>query len=387
MRKKVAVFTSTRADYGILYWLLKDLKSENAISLQLLVSGTHLDIEFGETYRDIEEDGFYINEKIPMLDKNDNKQGVIDSFANGLRGYSDALVRLSPDILVVLGDRYETLAVTQTAYILNVPVLHLHGGEVTEGAYDDGFRHAITKLSYFHCVAALEYQNRVIQLGESPDRVFNTGALGLEHITRSEIIDINILSNNFNFDFTVPYLLVTFHPETLSLHSIKSDIEKIISGLNAFMSLKIVMTYPNVDHGGREIIECLNEYSKNQSTRVLLVKSFGHKFYHSVVKYSEAVIGNSSSGIIEVPSLKVPTVNVGNRQKGRVRARSVIDTDYEIVNIIKSIEKALILKSSFDLSIYENPYGSGHTSKKIIDVIKYQSCNKNKVFYDLEVGL
>jgi UDP-N-acetylglucosamine 2-epimerase (non-hydrolysing) len=387
MHKTVAVFTSTRADYGILFWLLKDLKIDSSIILQLLVSGSHLDVEFGETYHEIEQDGFSIDEKIPMLVNDDSKQGIIKSLSLGIEGYGEALMRLSPDVLIVLGDRYEALAVTQTAYILNIPVLHLHGGEITEGAYDDGFRHAITKLSYFHCVATTEYQKRVIQLGESPERVFNTGSLGLEHITRSDIKDIDTLSTHFKFDFSRPYFVVTFHPETLSENTGIKDIDTLISALNEFKSYNLVITYPNVDHGGREIIQFLNKYAQEQSSRVLLVKSFGHNFYHSVVKHSELVIGNSSSGIIEAPSLNVPTVNVGERQKGRVRANSVVDARLEIRPIKNAIERALHIKSGNDLSIYKNPYGSGNTANKIIDIIKYQPIHQTKSFYDIEVKL
>lgn len=383
MAKTVAVFTSTRADYGILYWLLKDLDQDDEIKCQLLVSGSHLSNEYGATYREIEQDGFQINEKIDISVDDDSQSGMIKSMSLGLTGYSEALLRMKPDIFIILGDRFEALVAAQSAYTLKIPILHLHGGEVTEGAYDDAFRHAITKLSYFHCVACEEYKKRVIQLGESPARVFNTGALGLEHIKRSKIIDIEALSNYFNFDFSQSYILVTYHPETLSSISVIDQITELLLSLDEFDSFNIVMTYPNFDTGSQEIINLISDYERKQKERVLLVKSFGHNYYQSVIKHSQIVVGNSSSGLIEVPSLQIPTVNIGDRQKGRVHGPSVIQSEMNRESIIASIKLGLNFNDG-NKKWFSNPYDDGDSSKKIIDIIKYQKINIPKSFYDIK---
>ncbi|OCH57400.1 UDP-N-acetyl-D-glucosamine 2-epimerase, UDP-hydrolysing, partial [Vibrio cyclitrophicus] len=321
--KKVAVFTGTRAEYGLLFWLLKDIQSDPDLTLQLLVSGMHLSPEFGDTYKHIEKDGFQIDEKIEILLSSDSPVGTAKSMGLGVLGFADALSRLAPDVLVILGDRFEALAAAQTAMILRIPIIHLHGGEITEGAYDDAIRHAITKLSYLHGTSTDEYRNRVIQLGESPERVKNVGAIGLDHLNRGSFMTISELSESLNFDLTGPYFVVTYHPVTLGDESPEDSFQALLDALDEYPNHQIILTYPNADDGGRRIIPMLEAYAAKQPSRVLAIPSLGQIRYLSSVKHAAAVIGNSSSGIIEVPAFDVPTVNIGSRQKGRLAAKSV----------------------------------------------------------------
>ena len=380
------VFTSTRADYGILYPLLKALQGEQKLQLKILTSGTHLSKRFGNTYQEIEKDGFKIDAKVDILSQDNSQYGVVKNLAQAIDKYNDELFRIKPDLLILLGDRYEALAMAQCAYIHHIPVLHLHGGEVTSGAYDDGFRHSITKLSHYHCVANETYRQRVIQLGEAPDRVFNTGALGIDHIKQQPLISNLELSGVFDFDFSTPFFLITYHPETLSRDSPLLGVEALLTALSAYPDIKMVMTYPNVDHGGQDIIDRLKEFSHSNKNRVLLIESLGHRYYHSVVKLSELVIGNSSSGIIEVPALGVPTINIGTRQQGRLRAKSVIDTPLDSVSIKQAIDLGLSAEFRQDKSRYNNPYGDGHASEKIIKIIRKMNPSKMKIFYDIKVS-
>lgn len=380
------MFTSTRADYGILYPLLKSLQGEPELQLKILASGTHLSKRFGNTYQEIETDGFAIDAKVDILFQDNSQYGIVKNLALAIDKYNDQLVRIKPDLLILLGDRYEALAMAQCAYIHHIPVLHLHGGEVTSGAYDDGFRHSITKLSHYHCVANETYRQRVIQLGEAPDRVFNTGALGIDHIKQQPLVSALELSGVFDFDFSTPFFLITYHPETLSGDSPLQAIEALMTVLSVYPDKNMVITYPNVDHGGQIIIDRLKAFSQANNDRVLLVESLGHRYYHSVVKLSELVIGNSSSGIIEVPALGVPTINIGARQQGRLRAKSVIDTPLDSASIKQAIELGLSTEFRQDKSRYNNPYGDGYAAKKIIKIIRTMNPSKMKVFYDIKVS-
>ena len=273
--RKVAVFTGTRAEYGLLYWLLKDLQQDSEIELQLLVSAMHLSPEFGMTYQQIETDGFTITEKVEMLLSSDSAVGTAKSIGLGVLGFADALERMKPDVLVVLGDRFEALAVTQAAMILRIPIAHIHGGETTEGAYDDAIRHAITKLSLLHFTSTEAHRNRVIQLGEHPSRVFNVGAVGLDHLQRSKMFSLAELSASLNFKLEQPYFLVTYHPVTLASEPAKASFENLLKALDAFPQHQIILTYPNADDGGREIIPLLEAYAKQQPSRVLAIPSLG----------------------------------------------------------------------------------------------------------------
>lgn len=381
--RKVAVFTGTRAEYGLLYWLLKDIQADPSLKLQLLVSGTHLSPEFGETYKQIEGDGFVIDEKVEMLLSSDSAIGTAKSIGLGVIGFADALARLMPDVLVILGDRYEALAVAQTAMILRIPVVHLHGGEITEGAYDDAIRHAITKLSYLHGTSTEEYRDRVIQLGESPDRVKNVGAIGLDHLSRASFMSITELSDSLNFPLSSSYFVVTYHPVTLGEESPEESFQAILDALDAFPDYQVILTYPNADDGGRRIIPFLEAYAALRPSRVLAIPSLGQARYLSAVKHASAVIGNSSSGIIEVPSFDVPTVNVGIRQKGRLSARSVIDAEPTVESIASAIKHAVSRAYKEKGEIVFNPYGCGDASGQIIDMIKNMIFAPYKQFFNI----
>jgi len=386
MAKKIAVFTGTRADYGLLYWLLKDIQSDAVLELKLLVSGMHLSPEFGCTYTQIENDGFTIDEKIEILLSSDTSVGVAKSMGLGVLGFTDALDRLKPDALVILGDRFEALAAAQTAMILKIPIIHLHGGEITEGAYDDAIRHSISKLSYLHATATETYRKRVIQLGEHPSRVFNVGAIGLDHLQRSEMLTLAQISDSLNFKLSEPYFLVTYHPVTLAKEDPEDSFKAILNSLDSYPEYQVIMTYPNADDGGRKIIPMLETYAKQNPKRVFAIKSLGQQRYLSTVKYAEAVIGNSSSGIIEVPSFNVPTVDIGMRQKGRLAAKSVLHCQTDKDSIITAINNAINRSYKTKDEIISNPYGAGDASGKVIDMIKSLQSTSIKTFYDISSG-
>ena len=382
-RIKVAVFTGTRAEYGLLYWLLKDINGAKDMQLQLLVSGTHLSPEFGYTVQQIEADGFDIAEKVEMLLSSDSAVGTVKSLGLGIIGYADALERLQPDLVVVLGDRYEALGVAQAAMLMGIPILHLHGGEITEGAYDDAIRHAITKFSFLHAVSTEEYRQRVIQLGEAPDRVKNVGAIGLDHLQRSSLMSRNELSESLDFDLSGDFALVTYHPVTLADEPAEETFKNIIEALDTNSELKVIITYPNADTGGRKIIPIIEQYAAKHAKRVIVVPSLGQRRYLSAVKYATVVIGNSSSGIIEVPSFDVPTVNIGVRQQGRLAANSVIHCEPTAEAIKYALAAALEQKKSGALKAVENPYGKGDACGKIINMIRQSNLSVMKKFHDI----
>ena len=384
---KVAVFTGTRADYGLLYWLLKDIQADSDLTLQLLVSGAHLSSEFGETYRQIEKDGFVIDEKIEILLSSNSAVGVAKSLGLGVIGFADVFSRLSPDIIIILGDRYEALAAAQTAMIMQIPILHLHGGEITEGAYDDALRHAITKLSYLHGTSTEEYRQRVIQLGESPDRVVNVGAIGLDHIQRTVLMSVSELSKSLNFKINNPFFVVTYHSVTLGDEAPEETFYALLDALDCYQSYQVIFTYPNADNGGRLIIPILENYAKKNPDRVIAIPSLGQVRYLSAVKHAAVVIGNSSSGIIESPAFATPTVDVGVRQKGRLAAKSVLNTDPNKKSITTAIAFALSENFKKEGEVIINPYGQGDSSTKIIKMVKDLSFNKCKMFFDIEKKL
>jgi UDP-N-acetylglucosamine 2-epimerase (non-hydrolysing) len=383
--KKICVFTGTRAEYGLLYWLMKDIEKHQELELQIIVSGSHLSPEFGLTYQQIESDGFYINDKVEMLLSSKSAVGTAKSIGLGVLGFADALAKLAPDYLVILGDRYEALAIAQTAMILRIPIAHLNGGEVTEGAYDDAIRHAITKLSYLHFTANDGYSKRVIQLGEEPSRVFNVGSIGLEHLKRTDLLSINALSKSIGLDLEDnKFFLVTYHSVTLSDDELPQEtFRNLTQALDDFNDYKVILTYPNADDGGREIIQLLDNYVVNNKDRVVGIQSLGQIRYLSAVKFASVVIGNSSSGIAEVPSFATPTINIGGRQKGRLMAKSIIHAkpSYEAIN--KAIKISLSDNNYIKGTPVINPYGDGATSKKIIEKLLAITARKTKTFFDL----
>lgn len=383
-KRKVAVFTGTRAEYGLLYWLMKDIQNDEDLALQVLVSGMHLSPEFGNTWQQIEEDGFFIDEKIEILLSSDSPVGTAKSVGLGILGFADALSRLRPDVLVILGDRFEALAASQTAMFLRIPVFHLHGGEITEGAYDDAIRHAITKFSYLHGTSTEEHKNRVIQLGEDPSRVANVGAIGLDHLKRGKFMSLEELSVSLNFPLKKPYVVVTYHPVTLGNEPPEESFNALLDALDEFPDLQIIITYPNADDGGRKIIPLLEAYAAKMPARVKAIPSMGQVRYLSAVKHALAVVGNSSSGIIEVPAFDVPTVNIGVRQKGRISAQSVLNCDATRESISKALSRAISRSYISEGAKISNPYGQGDTSAKVIKMIKSMHFVPSKTFYNIK---
>lgn len=383
VNRKVAVFTGTRAEYGLLYWLMKDIQANLHLELQVIVSGMHLSPEFGETWKQIQLDGFSIDAKVEMLLSSDTPVGVVKSMGVGALGFADSLDRLRPDMLVVLGDRFEALAIVQAALIMRIPVAHLHGGEITEGAYDDAIRHAISKMANLHFVAAEAYRRRVIQMGESPERVFNVGAIGLDHVRRSPKMDLQELAESLGFALRSPYLLVTYHPVTSLDEDPQQSFNALLEALDKFPEQQVILTYPNADNGGRAIIPPLEAYAQRQPERVLAIPSLGFRRYLSAVSMASAVVGNSSSGIIEVPAFGIPTVNIGVRQKGRLAADSVLHCEPNAEAIERALHQALSYEFAEISKKTVNPYGQGSVAEAIVSVLEHFDGALHKSFHDL----
>lgn len=383
--RKIAIFTGTRAEYGLLYWLMKGIQADPDLVLQVIVSAMHLSPQYGETWREIEADGFVIDAKVEMLLSSDSPVGIVKSMGLGTIGFADALARLQPDLLVVLGDRFEALAIAQSALIMNIPIAHLHGGELTLGAYDNSIRHAITKMASLHFVAAEAYRSRIIQMGEAPAQVFNVGAPGLEHVVRSEKMSLEDLAQDLNLPLKQPYFLVTYHPVTLAHESIEDDFAMFLRVLDDKPDHQILFTYPNADNGGYIIIQMLERYCQANPQRAFVVKSLGYKRYLSAVAHADVVIGNSSSGIIEVPAFGVPSVNIGLRQQGRLAAESVIHAPSNYTAITDALNQALEPAFRTMCQHVTNPYGNGHVAARILPILKSHELSTIKHFHDLDI--
>lgn len=383
--KRIAVLTATRAEYGILRPLIEKIDADKDLELALLVTGTHLSAEFGNTYQEILDDGFPIAVKIPILEEGDSAAAVSRTMANALDRFGGYFEENRADMLIVLGDRYETLAVCLAAMNARIPIAHLHGGEITEGAVDDVIRHAITKLSYLHFPSTQEYAKRIIQLGESPDRVFAVGALGVENIRKVPLMSKEELEASIDFSLEGDYAVVTFHPVTLEDNSAKRQFQALLDALNDF-DMKYIITKANADAGGRRINRMIDQYAA-ACDHVYAVASLGMRRYLSAVKYSAMVIGNSSSGIIEVPTFQVPTVNIGDRQRGRTAAKSVIHCKAEREEIKKAMEEAVGMRERLKKEPVHNPYEAEGTSVQIAAVCKdfllHDRIDLKKTFYDL----
>jgi UDP-hydrolysing UDP-N-acetyl-D-glucosamine 2-epimerase len=369
MARKICVFTGTRAEYGLLYWLLKEMQADSRIDLKVLVSGSHLEPEFGETWREIAADGFPIDAKVDMHLDSDAPVAVAKSMALGLAGCAEALDRLKPDLLVVLGDRYEVLAAAEAALLLRIPIAHIHGGEATEGAIDEQMRHAITKMAHLHFAATELYRKRILQMGEAPERIFNVGATGLDHIHNTKLIDRRELERELGFQFGDRNLLVTYHPATLDPASPAAAVGRLLDALDRMPEVCVILTKSNADVGGRAINTAIDDYARRHPGRVLAVSSLGQQRYLSVMAQVDAVVGNSSSGIIEAPAMGKPTVNIGPRQQGRARAPSVIDCPDDMDAIAAAIGLALSARAQANASRRESPYRAGGASKRIKNVL------------------
>lgn len=375
MTRKICVVTGTRAEYGLLFPLIKKLQQDIAFQLQLLVTGAHLSPEFGETYKQIELDDFTIDEKVEMLLSTDTATGVVKSMGLATISFADALARLQPDLIIILGDRFEMLAVAQTALIMQIPIAHLHGGECTFGAYDDAIRHSITKMATWHFTSTELHRRRVIQLGESPERVFNVGAIGIENIMNLQLMERNELLEQLALDKERPMFLITYHPET---NGETTGIFKLLKALENYPDVNLLFTKSNADNGGRIINEAIYKFTLAYPN-AKLYDSLGQLKYLSAVKHSEVVIGNSSSGFIEVPYLETPTVNCGMRQEGREQPNSVFNTALNTEEIYHTIEKAREFNE-----VYDHIFGDGRVTEKIITLLyDLPSFSVKKGFYDL----
>ena len=382
--RKIAVVTGTRAEYGLLFELMKSLKADAEIQLQLIVTGMHLSPEFGLTWRGIQEDGFSINEKVEMLLSSDTPVGIAKSVGLGIIGFADAYERLKPDIVVVLGDRYEILAAAQAAYIHRIPIAHIGGGETTEGAMDEAIRHAITKMACLHFAAAELYAKRIIQMGEQPECVFSVGSTGLDAIKKTARLSRSALEKALDFKLRDVNFLVTYHSATLG-EDPEASFLNLLQALDCFPDAGVLFTYPNSDTSGRVLIQKIQDYVKKNSDRCRAYVSLGQLRYLSAMDQVDLVIGNSSSGIIETPAFHIPTVNIGTRQKGRLRAASVIDCGCSVSEITGAIKRGLSPDFRNQAAVAENPYGDGDASEKIFLVLKNHDFSKGigKSFYDV----
>tara|TARA_R110002050_G_scaffold237905_1_gene373995 strand:+ start:5204 stop:6373 length:1170 start_codon:yes stop_codon:yes gene_type:complete len=382
--RKICIITGTRAEYGLLYWLIKGVHDDPALELNLLVTGMHLSPEFGLTWKQIEQDGFPITKKIEILLSSDTAVGISKSNALALISFAEAFDELKPEIVVLLGDRTETFAAAQAALIAGIPIAHIHGGESTEGAYDDAIRHSITKMSHLHFTATDEYRKRVIQLGEQPDTVFNVGAIGLDNIKKLQLLNRMDFEESIGHKLSHRNLLITFHPVTLEKQSAKQQFQKLLDALDELDNTFLIFTKPNSDKDGRIIIQMIDEYVQSNSEKAIAFTSLGQLRYLSAIQLMDAVVGNSSSGIIEVPAFNVPTVNIGDRQKGRIMGPTIFCCE----PLKEEITKALTNTFNFDKTKqYAHPYGDGNTSGKILEILKgKEDINLKKRFFDTIVS-
>lgn len=382
--KKICVITGSRAEYGLLRPLIEEIKKDKSFKLQLIVTGMHLAYTSGLTYREMEQDGYQIDEKIEINLSSDTSIGICKSMGLGMISFSEAYARLEPDMIVVLGDRYEIFAAASAAMISKIPIAHIHGGEITEGAYDDSLRHCITKMSYLHFTSTKSYRKRVIQLGEQPNRVYHVGSLGVENIKKMKLLSKEDLEKLLNFKITKHTILVTFHPVTLETNTAKIQFGNLLKALDRFKDLRMIFTKSNSDTDSSMINQMIDNYvSKNRNKSIAFI-SLGTLKYLSLMKYSQFVIGNSSSGIIEAPSLKIPTINIGDRQKGREKADSIIDCDSSEEEIAAAIQKVFNMKTEKENIM--NPYEKANTSTHIISIINEvleKEIDLKKHFYDL----
>jgi len=373
--KKICVVTGSRSEFGLLTPLLSWLRSDPGFDLQILVTGMHLSPEFGNTYQEILACGFSINESVDMLISSDTDTAIVKSMGLGMIGYADSFDRLKPDLVIILGDRFEAFAAATAAYMKKIPIAHLHGGEITAGATDEALRHSITKMSALHFTSTEEYRKRVLQLGEDDERVFNVGAIGLDNIQSLNLLGKEDLERVLNMSLNVEILLVTFHPVTLENLSSKEQMIELLEALNFFGKGQIVFTMPNADADSRIIKDMINQYVGDPKNRAIAFDNLGQVKYLSLMKYSSVVIGNSSSGIIEAPAFGIPTINIGDRQKGRVSANSVIHISAQRDAITNALNKAFDKKFKEFCRHVENPYGNGHTTEKIASILKKNISN------------
>jgi len=389
-KRKVCVVSGTRADYGLLYWLLKEIENDEDLELQLVATGMHLSPEFGLTYKNIEDDDFNISDKVEILLSSDTEIAVSKAVGLGCISFSESFKKLNPDLILVLGDRFEIFAAATAAMVSKTPIVHLHGGETTQGAIDESIRHSITKMATYHFPAAEEYKKRIIQMGEKPDRVFNFGMAGLDNIYKLDLLSKKELENNLEFKLDKKFAIATYHPVTLENNTAEEQIDNILEAIDNF-DLKVIFTKSNADTAGRIINQKISEFANNNPDKYMFIDNLGQLRYLSVLKHADLMIGNSSSGLTEAPSFKLPVVNIGDRQKGRVKAANVIDCSCSKEALNKAIKKALSKEFNEEITDMVNPYDryqDGKTSHKIKEKLKEITLNDGvlkKEFYDYNI--
>jgi GDP/UDP-N,N'-diacetylbacillosamine 2-epimerase (hydrolysing) len=384
MKRKVCIVTGSRADYGLLRLVMKGISDDPGLTLQVIATGTHLSQNFGMTYKEIEDDGFIIDFKVEILNSLDSPVGIAESMSKGLIGCAKAIESLKPDLVVVLGDRYEIFAAAAAALVARIPIAHLHGGESTIGAFDEAFRHSITKMSQLHFVATDEYRKRVIQLGEDPEKVFLVGGLGVDNLKNIDLLNKVEIERLLGVKFLEKSLLITFHPVTLEDDTAEAQTKELLSALLELSDTTLIFTMPNADTGGLAIMNLIEKFV-DSIPHAYLFKSLGQHLYLSCIPYVDGVVGNSSSGLTEVPTFKKGTINVGSRQLGRLTASSVINCEPEQGQIRRAIERLYSEEFRAVLADTRNPYGEGGASLKIVDTLR--GCDLNgiiqKKFNDL----
>lgn len=381
-KRKVCVVTGTRAEYGLFYPIMKKIQSGTELELQLIATTMHLSEEFGSTYKQIEKDGFVIDEKIENLVISDSKSSVAKSTGLATILLSDSFTKLQPDVVLLLGDRFETHAAATTAMLMNIPIAHIHGGEITEGAVDEKIRHSITKMSYLHFSSIEEYRQRIIQMGEDSSRVFVSGAPGIDNIVNLELLSMAELEDALNWKFGERSALFTYHPVTLASGDVNDEINRILAVL-AKTGLNVLFTYANADDNGRVINRKIEEFCQTEPTRYKVVKNLGQLLYLSAVKHVSLLVGNTSSGIIEAASFQKPVINIGDRQKGRLQSGNVIDCDLE--TFAHAIKRGLSDEFKDDCEMLTNIYGDGNASDVIVDVLSTMDLSIVKKFVDIDI--
>ena len=383
--KKICVVTGSRAEYGLLRHLMDGIRNSSELELQLIATGMHLSPEFGLTFREIEKDGFHIDRKIEMMLSSDTPVGITKSMGLGMIGFADALNEFKPDLLLVLGDRYEIIVAASAAMVARIPIAHLHGGEATEGAFDEAIRHSITKMSHLHFVATEEYQQRVIQLGENPELVFHVGGLGIDNIIRLKLLNREELEDSLDFKLGSKNLLITYHSVTLEQGLVSKQMGELLTALEKFKDVNLIFTMPNSDTDGRILFQMIKEFIA-RNPRAKVFTSLGQLRYLSCIKHVDGVVGNSSSGLTEVPTFRKGTINIGDRQRGRLKAQSVIDCDPKEESISSAIQTLYSTVFQNKLTTVKNPYGTGGASESILNILNNISLNGilKKKFYNLK---
>jgi len=386
LRRKICIITGTRAEYGLLSGLMGEVRESKKLDLQIIATGMHLSPEFGLTYQQIEQDGFSISKKVEMLLSSDSEVGITKSMGLGLISFADAFNDLKPDLLLVLGDRFEIFVAVTAAMVAKIPVAHLHGGEITEGAFDEYIRHSITKMSHLHFTATEEYRRRIIQLGEQPERVFNVGAIGIDNISRLKLLSKEDFEKTIQFKLGKKNLLVTFHPVTLENATSKEQFQYLLNVLDKLEETNIIFTKANADTDGRVINKMIDKYVDNHTQSAIGFTSMGQLKYLSAMQYMSGVVGNSSSGLLEAPSFKIGTINIGDRQKGRIKANSVIDCLPTEAGIAEAIQKLYSVEFNESIRQTINPFGSGGVAEKVLKIIESEikDITLKKQFYDLQ---